>query len=140
LVRDIREAIHYYMDQLREGESERAFFGLLELGPGAMPVLIAAASEPQNRDIRANLVEIIWQYRRPEAIGFLGTALDDTESAVSKQALDGLVALGGSAAAEQVREALGRSGFGLVRGVSKEWLSEALDQIVQCNVGANSTE
>ena len=35
---------------------------------------------------------------------------------------------------------LGLSGFGLVRGVSKEWLSEALDQIVQCNVGANSTE
>lgn len=140
-MRDIGGAVRYYLDRLRNGASEDAFFGLLELGPEAMPILIAAASEPPNRDIRAGLVEVIWQYRRLEAIEFLSTALDDTEPAVWKQALDGLVALGGPAAAQQLREALGRlSHCGTERGPSEEWLREALEQIAQADVGADSAK
>ena len=137
---DISEAVRYYLDQLRDGACEDAFFGLLDLGPEAMPLLIAAAAEPENHDVRANLVEVIWQYRRPEAVAFLGAALDNSEPAVWQQALDGLVVLGGPAAARQVREALERLAEDGARGASEDWLREALEQMVHADLGVDSAE
>jgi hypothetical protein len=130
-MQDIGEALRYYLHQMRDGAAEHAFFGLLELGQEALPLLIAEAGSPNYRDLRANLVEVIWQYRQPEAVAFLGAALNDPDPAVWMQALDGLVVLGGPDAVAQVREALARiDRRGSSGGPSEEWLREALDQIL----------
>src|SRR5690349_21810228 len=89
------EALSHYLELLRAGDSENAFFGLLELGEEAVPLLIAEAVKPANHAIRAKLVEVIWQSRSPNAIHFLGESLGDPDPAVWKQALDGLVAIRG---------------------------------------------
>jgi hypothetical protein len=126
----IREAVCYYLERMRTGDTEDPFFGLLDLGPRALPLLIAEANKIENRPIRAMLVEVIWQYRSPEAIDFLGEALSDPDPRVWKQALDGMVAIGGPAAIRWIRTTAERVASGAIRnGLSADWLSEALEQV-----------
>jgi hypothetical protein len=129
-MRSLGEEVAYYLACLHDGLVEDAFFGLIEAGPGAVPLLIAAFAKPENRAVRANLVRCVWEYRRPEALGFLAGALHDPEPAVWKTALDGIVALGGSEAVRTLKAAHARLPTGQPRsGITAEWIDEALDQL-----------
>jgi hypothetical protein len=124
------EEVAYYLACLRDGPAEDAFFGLIEAGPDAVPLLIAAFAEPENRAVRANLVRCVWEHRRPEALGFLAGALHDPEPAVWKEALDGIVALGGGEAARTLEVAHARLAADQPRsGITAEWIDEALEQL-----------
>ena len=121
--------VAYHLDRLRRGHAE-AFFGLIEADPTVLPVLIEAFAKEEDRGIRAEIVRCVWQYRRPEAVGFLGEALHDSEPAVWQEALDGLVALGGERAIQALQAARARIPVGRAgRAITEEWVEEALEQV-----------
>src|SRR5262249_58337453 len=93
------------LGRFRLGQAEDAFFGLIAADPGIVPVLIEAFAREENRGIRAQILQYIWQHRRPEDIGFLAELLSDSEKAVWQEALDGLVAIGGREAIQALQAA-----------------------------------
>lgn len=99
------------------------------MGPVVLPDLIAAFRGEPDGDVRAFLVEIVWQSREPSVIPFLGEALNDSDAAVWKQALDGLVSLGSPAALAALHAAAARQLP--TRQRTEEfrcWLAEAVGQ------------
>ena len=128
---DLREYVAYYLDLLHQGDAECAFFGLIEAGPEVLPHLIEAYGRDENRAVRAELVRCIWEHRQPEVIGFLAQLLTEPEESVWKEALDGLVAIGGGdvirALLQEARTTLaGTSNNG---NTAVEWIDEAVDQL-----------
>jgi hypothetical protein len=73
---------------------------------------------------------VIWRYRNPNAVDFLGQSLDNADPNVWKQALDGLVTIGGADATRWIEKTEERVSRGqLNNGLTTEWLREALGQI-----------
>jgi hypothetical protein len=126
----LQHSVEDYLKRMHTTGDDVAFFGLLDLGPPALPLLMAEAEKPENKTILPRLVEVIWQYRVTDAIGFLGRMLCDPNPLVWKESLDGLVAIGGSDAIRWMRDTRNCVESGdLVNGLSAEWLDEAIDQI-----------
>ncbi|MCU0914204.1 MAG: HEAT repeat domain-containing protein [Planctomycetes bacterium] len=94
-----------WLQRFREGRRDEAFFGLLEMGHAVLPELMAVFRAERDVQVRAFLVEVIWQHRQSSAISLLGEALRDPEPAVWQEALDGLVTLVSPAALEVLRSA-----------------------------------
>jgi hypothetical protein len=122
-----REFVDRYLELMRcgKGEFEDALRTLSEADSSVLPILIDAVNKPENSGIRPRIVHAIWQQRNPETIGFLAGLLRDADDEVWKEALDGLVTIGGSK---------GRAALRLVRDTmtdqsKAEWIDEALDQI-----------
>lgn len=125
-MKDFAAQVADYLHLYRQGDRDAAFFGLLEADHEVLPELIAAfRAEPDSR-VRAFLVEVIWQYREPSVVPFLGEALRDSEAVVWRQALDGLVTFASPAALEVLRSA-SRSATDEFSG----WLDEAIEQVEQ---------
>jgi HEAT repeats len=119
----------YYLERLRQGHFEDAFFGLIEADPAVLPVLMDAFAKEEDRDVRAEIVRCIWQHRRPETVSFLADLLHDPEPAIWRAALDGLVAIGGDQAVQALRAARARTPAGRAgRAITLEWVDEALEQ------------
>jgi hypothetical protein len=124
------EEVAYYLTRLRDGQGEDAFFGLIEAGPGAVPLLIAAFAKPENRAVRADLVRCVWEYRERKALVFLAEVLHDPEPTVWKAALDGIVSLGGREAIRTLEAAHARLSAADARsGITAEWIDEAVEQL-----------
>jgi hypothetical protein len=118
-----------YLQRFRCGDIRTAFFGLLEMEHEVVPELISVFHNEKESDIRAFLVEVIWQHRQPSVIPFLAEALFDPEAAVWKQALDGLVTLA-SPAALAVLQAAKACQFATHEQKTEfvNWLDEAINQ------------
>jgi hypothetical protein len=114
-----------HLQQFRKGDREKAFFGLLEMDHRILPELMAAFPSERDSQVRAFLVEVIWQHRQPSAVSFLGEAVHDSAPEVWKQAIDGLVTLASPAALAVLRAAKTKrpnsDGF-------HHWIDEAIDQ------------
>jgi len=122
--------VSFYVGQLRDGDSEAAFHSLIEADRAAIPKLIEVCKAERNPETRAQLVNIIWEFRDPSTISFLGEALFDSSSRVWKAALDGLVALGCPAALPFLRAALSRESLGTSNSDSfRIWVEEAIEQL-----------
>jgi hypothetical protein len=121
-----------YLDRLRHGDRDTAFFGLLEIEDDALPELTAACRAEPDGEIRAFLVEVIWQHGCPSVIPFLGEALQDPDPRVWKEAIDGLVTMASQAALKALQSARGRD-FQQQRDTDEfcAWLKEAIEQIEQ---------
>jgi HEAT repeat protein len=117
------------LHRFRKGCREEAFFGLLEMGHDVLPELMAAFRAERDAQVRAFIVEVVWQHRQQSVIPFLGEALRDPEPAVWRQALDGLVTLASPAALEVLRSARTRQ-FPNSRDTDefRRWLEEAIAQ------------
>jgi HEAT repeat protein len=126
MVSDPKKRATYYIEQLAGPNRESAYHALIEADDMIVPYLIERYHTEQNEETRAALVEIIWQHRLPETIGFLVTVLDDKNPAMWKNALDGLVAIGGQPAIDAILLAQQRLQSDRQR---LEWLNEALEQI-----------
>jgi len=125
---DSERFVAHHSERLRAGED--AFFPLIEAEDAVVPILIEACRAEHDPDVRAALVEIIWQHRIPETIEFLSQALTDDVPEVWENALDGLVALGGKAAIEALKSARDRiSVHGRATADKVEWIDEAVCQI-----------
>lgn len=129
---NLEEAVAYYLRLLRAGKAEDAFFGLLDLRPAALPQLLMEISNPLNRSIVRGILEILWQFRDPRAIDYLGQALSHSDARVWKEALNGLVAIGGAESLRTLRETRDHidSHGPSANGLTLEWLDEAMEQVV----------
>jgi hypothetical protein len=128
-MRNADEYAAYYLERLRRGD-ENAFFGLIEADPDVVPILVEAFAKEKDREIRAEILRCIWQHRLPQTVGFLAEVLHDPEPAVWQEALEGLVAIGGSQAVEALQAARTRVPPGRARrAITAEWIDEALEQV-----------
>jgi HEAT repeat protein len=119
------EIIAGYIDDLRKDKTLMGVCNPLEdLDAQALPVLQKFAVSEQDKDIRAYLVDVVWQYRRPESIPFLAQMLSDSSREVWKRALDGLVALGTDDALAALKTARTRASSN-----EREYIDEAIDQL-----------
>jgi hypothetical protein len=129
---DWHEYAAIYLERLRGPDSENAYHSLIEADDAIIPILIDAYRAEQDFEIRSDLVEIIWQHRLPNTIGFLSEAIDDPAPDVWKSALDGLVAIGGMPTIAVLESAKQRLGFGSQKERTKvQWIDEAIQQIVE---------
>jgi hypothetical protein len=123
---ELAEHVGYYLEQFRRGDREDAYQGLLELGPEMLPCLISTVRAETNLDLKRVLLEIVWQYRDSAAVPFLLEMLDESDPAIWKEALDGLVTL----ASPDVLDALESRFCGVSRpGSFAVWLDEAIEQV-----------
>ena len=72
---DIDEYVAYYLDRLDGREAGNAFEYLVEAPKEAVPLLIDAYHREARASRRAEIVEIVWQFRDPATVQFLATAL-----------------------------------------------------------------
>jgi len=122
--------IENYLDLFRKGETDSAFHGLLEISREILPELMTIFRSERDARMRELLVEVIWEYREPSAIPFLGEALLDPDPGVWRQALNGLVTLASPAALDALRSARTRK-FPRQRDAEEfyRWLEEAIIQV-----------
>jgi hypothetical protein len=117
--------IVFYLDCFRKGDRDAAFFGLLELGAEIHHHLVVLFRIEPETNVRAFLVEVIWQSRQSSVIPFLAEALRDKDPTVWKQALDGIVSLASPEVFKVLVIALERASTVDFR----RWLEEAASQV-----------
>jgi hypothetical protein len=123
-MRDLDEKVSYHLGELGGPNSEDAWHSLQECGQAALPYLYDAFRRSTNTAMRSVLVNLAWQTRSSQALPFLAEALADREPGVWKQALDGLVTLGGEPARRILRDAK------VVAEADKaDWIDEALQHV-----------
>jgi hypothetical protein len=122
------ESIARHIECLRKPETPEEAWHSLEdlegLDTQALPILQQFAASEKDEEIRARLVEAVWQNRRPESVPFLARMLNDLSKKVWKAALDGLVAIG-------TNEALAALKTERANASAKqlEYIDEAIDQL-----------
>jgi len=82
---------------------------LIELGPQIIPTVATLFRQEHDASVRVTLVKVAWRTDSSDAIPLLTEALNDVEPGVWKEALDGLVSLGGPDALEVIRQARRRA-------------------------------
>ena len=118
----------YYLDRIEKDES--AFFSLIEAPAAIVPLLESAFRTEFDAGRRAAILKVIWQRRDRSAIPVLVYALQDASPQVWKEALDGLVALGGREAISGIEAAYSRHFDSALDGSQfREFLDEALEQL-----------
>ena len=123
------DMIAHYLHQFRQSKSEDAFFALIHLDESQVPNLINAYRDETNADIQALLVEIISHYKQPTSLGLLTNALQSPNPQVWKNALDGIVSIGGQASIQVLEEEKQRLLVEKHFSERLEWIEEALQQI-----------
>jgi HEAT repeat protein len=122
--------IEFYLGKLREGDFETAFHALSEVGPSVIPRLIEAFQHESDPNVRAELVDIVWNYRQPETVAFLKDALFDKDDQVWKKALDGMVALASPSALRTLQEVIVKSrAQQITNDEFRKWVEEAILQV-----------
>jgi hypothetical protein len=125
---DLEEFAAHYLDRIEFDEN--AWFSLLEAPAAIVPLLVSAFRDESDSVKRSAILNVIWQRRDPSTIPFLGEALQDASPRVWKEALDGLVAIGGHASILAIEAAHARHFDAEYDGRQfREFLDEALAQL-----------
>jgi HEAT repeat protein len=106
-----------------------ALRNLNSLGPRAIPLVAAAYPRELIGTRRAALIEALWQFRDPVVMPTLANALLDADALVWKEALNGVVTLGGSSALEVLQVARDAVGRHVDADLRIEWTDEAVEQV-----------
>lgn len=122
---DLREVIKDLINELKYGDSGQAYHNLIELDSAALPLIQQAFEEETDIEVKATLIEIIWQHRDVHTLPFLEQTLTSNDAPIWKAAIDGLVAYECLDSLAALKEALSRT----EDAVKAEWIQEALDQI-----------
>jgi len=134
LEQEIRRRFLDRLDDSWDDEDPR-----LDFGPSALPYFVAAFKLESSPERRARLIRAIWQFRDLAALPTLAIALRDPFSNVWKDALDGIVTLGGKQALailEETRSAM----TAIPPEIEKlEWIDEATAQLTQNIFGQNAS-
>jgi HEAT repeat protein len=102
---DFNNSVASLVAQLGTPADVDAFHELIEFGPQVISILVSTFRNEHRPTIRTRLVEVISQFRDPNAVEFLELALDDPDATTWKAALDGLVSLGGPAGFDALHRA-----------------------------------
>ena len=122
--------IEFYLQNLRTGHHDTAFHALREAGPSIIPRLIETFRHEKSAPVRAELVAIIWNFKVPETVNFLGEALNDADPGVWKNALDGLVTMASPASLKVLEGAAVRANSKGSGGKDfLRWVNEASEQV-----------
>ncbi|MHB8863240.1 MAG: HEAT repeat domain-containing protein [Pirellulaceae bacterium] len=120
-----REDIASLVEAVCRGD-ENAFHDLIEASPTIVPLLIEQFKQKMHDgESRARIVEVIWQRRESESTRFLSMALEDSYPAVWKEAIDGLVTIGGREARHMLTGYLTK----YPHDERAAWVHEALEQL-----------
>ncbi|MEO8612378.1 MAG: HEAT repeat domain-containing protein [Chloroflexota bacterium] len=117
------------MQQFRRSKNEDTFFALIHLDESQVHDLIKAYLAETRVDIKALLVEIISHYKQPTSLNFLASALQAAHPQVWKNALDGIVSIGGKISIQILEEEKQRLASEKRFGERIEWIEEALQQL-----------
>lgn len=113
------------IDDLRWDEEEpRQDFGVK-----ALPFFIAAFQRETDPKRRSRLIRVVWQFRDSAALPALAEALRDAHQEVWKDALDGVVTLGGEEALRVLRHARTIAADYTDASVRLTWIDEAVKQV-----------
>lgn len=110
----------------RGNDGDNAFHTLIEADKSIIPLLVQQFTTRACGADRARIVEVIWQHRDNASIPFCVSALRDPHPEVWRQALDGLVTIGGiksQAALIDFRSELAED------SEQASWVDEAIGQI-----------
>jgi len=132
-----REIRRRYLDQLDQPEWDTED-PRLDFGSRALPYFVKAFHTETCAERRLLLVRVIWQFRDQAVLETLAIALDDAVEEVWKEALDGIVTLGGDAAREILTAARGETVN--QSAVKLEWIDEAVMQVMRRRSGPNMRE
>ena len=126
---DLKEEVALLLAQFLDGPREEdALCNLTEL-PQALPLVAEAYHHEREPRRRAEIIRCLWEFRNPAALPILAAALHEDQDPVWKEALDGLVALGGDAAL-RILEGERTNQTSLRReAVKLEWIDEAIGQV-----------
>jgi len=116
-------------------DRENAYHRLIELGSEIISMVTTCFETERDPAIRSTLVNIAWRADSSRAFPLLQQALNDTEPSVWKEALDGLIAVGGSSALDVLRQARARA-----KAEKAEWLDEAIEQIPEAMTDTGDAE
>jgi len=125
---DLRETVAQLLADLDGPAAAGAVCALASL-PEALPLVAEEFHREANGRRRESLVHCLWQFRDPAALPTLVAALADPDNRVWKEALDGIVTLGGDAALRVLEEARAAQPAGQESSVKQEWIDEAIDQL-----------
>jgi HEAT repeat protein len=103
----------------------------LDFGERALPYFVAAFGAESSPERRARLIRVIWQIRDMAALPTLAVALSDPSSKVWKEALDGIVTLGGNQARAILIEARATVAIRSAETDKLAWIDEALTQVIE---------
>ena len=122
----VDDQIADYLGSLSGPDRDDAFHRLIELGAVVIPYLEQAFTNAVDARTRQTLVTIAWQTRSRQSLPFLQHALEDASGDVWKEALDGLVAIGGPEALDLVQRMRSRT-----TSDKRQWFDEAIQQITE---------
>jgi len=126
---DAAAYVSEHLERFRKADRDGAFCGLIDRDLGLVPHLVRAYSSERNPEVKAFIVEVLWQQRDAAAIPTLGQALFEPDSRVWKEALSGLVALASAESLGALRAARARR-FKSQAATDEfsRWLEEAIEQ------------
>ena len=131
---ELEAAAEYYLEQLRGGDFDEAFQGLIDLDPAILRPLIAAYHAETSRDVRSGLLRILWEFRLPAVLPLLEEALRDRRDDRWKNALDGLVTLASPGSVRVLERVIADElAASNPDSVYVEWVREALEQAQRAN-------
>jgi hypothetical protein len=111
-------------------DDENAMFALAEAPASILPLLVSAFRSDPDAVKRSAILNVIWQRRDRATIPVLGEGLQDVSPRVWKEALDGLVTIGGPESIGVIEAARGRNFASERERIRyREFLDEALDQL-----------
>lgn len=108
------------------GGDENAYHTLIEANHDILPALAEQFAHTADGTDRARILAVYWQHRVQSVIPFLASALNDEQPEVWKQAIDGLVAIGGEESRNVLKDYLSRIPS---RDERSNWISEAIGQL-----------
>lgn len=106
--------------------NDTAFHTLIQADKTIIPLLAQQFVTRVCGADRARIIEVIWQHRDTATIRFLASALNDEYPEVWKQAIDGLVTIGGDHSLDTLKAFLDQLNTDDARS---PWIAEAIDQI-----------
>jgi len=121
------ESVEHYVHGLSGANADDAWHALVELGPSALPHVIAAFHAANHLDTQVLLVWVIAEYRTAESVPFLAGLLAHVEPSIWKSAIDALVTAGCRAAVEALLTASAAA-----PDARREWIDEAIPQAIAC--------
>ena len=124
----LREEVAELLSDLYGPRGEDARCALLSMR-AALPLVAEAYTREPQAARRQAVIHCLWQYRNLAALPTLRTALHDPADCVWKEALDGLVTLGGGAVQRVLHEEWATLAQTDKAGVKRDWIAEALAQI-----------
>lgn len=123
----LEKIVSHYIAEARKGKLEEAFHGLIEQDSDIVTYLEKAYKEDTSTVIRILLLQAVAQYRCQSSISFLEAALQDSETEIWKESLNGLTLISGVESLSTLTHSLDiMSERDQIRA---EWIKEAIEQV-----------